>query len=115
VFAPTDEAFAKLPGGTVESLLKPENRDKLARILKHHVVSGRIYSDQALEAGTADTLAGTQVRIVADANGASVSGAKLLKTDVQAANGVIHVIDSVLIPSGDASRRVKQPAKPTYF
>ena len=99
VFAPTDKAFAKLPEGTVESLLKPENKGKLVEILKYHVVSGRVYSDAALKAGHAATLQGSKISIAANAKGATVNKAKLLVTDIDAANGVIHVIDSVLIPS----------------
>jgi transforming growth factor-beta-induced protein len=98
LFAPTDEAFAKLPEGTVESLLKPENKQKLADILKYHVVSGRIYSEDALAAKQAKTLQGSAVAISAKQGTARVNEAKLLKTDIDASNGVIHVIDSVLLP-----------------
>lgn len=98
VFAPTDEAFAKLPAGTVESLLKPENKQKLVSILKYHVVPGRVYSDAALAARNASTLEGGSVSITADANGAKVNSANLVATDLNASNGVIHVIDSVLMP-----------------
>ncbi len=99
VFAPTDEAFAKLPDGTVQSLLKPENKSKLAAILKYHVVSGRIFSPDALAAGTATTLQGDSISIAVKNGAAMVNGAKLVKTDINASNGVIHVIDSVLLPS----------------
>jgi transforming growth factor-beta-induced protein len=98
VFAPTDEAFAKLPAGTVESLLEPENKQKLADILRYHVVSGRIYSNDALEAKQARTLQGSEVSISARQGTARVNEAKLLKTDIDASNGVIHVIDGVLLP-----------------
>ncbi len=98
VFAPTDEAFGKLPEGTVASLLKPENKQKLANILKYHVVKGRIYSDDALKAESARTLAGAPVRVTATSDGAFINDAKLLTTDLDASNGVIHVIDSVLMP-----------------
>ena len=98
VFAPTDDAFAKLPAGTVESLLLPENKQKLVDILKYHVVAGRIYSDAALAAGQAPTLEGSMVSIKADASGARVNDATLVATDLNASNGVIHVIDSVLMP-----------------
>jgi transforming growth factor-beta-induced protein len=104
VFAPTDEAFAKLPAGTVESLLKPENKGKLADILKYHVVSGRVYSDQALAAQNANTLLGTPVAIAVKDGVARVNNAKLLKTDLDASNGVIHVIDSVLLPAAPAKK-----------
>ncbi|MFN0056462.1 MAG: fasciclin domain-containing protein [Planctomycetales bacterium] len=98
VFAPTDDAFAKLPKGTVESLLKPENKEKLAGILKYHVVSGRIYSEDAVKAASAKTLQGGTIKISASSKGAFINDAKLLKTDIDASNGVIHVIDSVLLP-----------------
>lgn len=98
VFAPTDAAFAKLPAGTLESLLKPENKDKLARILKHHIVEGRVYSPAALAAGKATTLAGTTLPIAAKGGKATVGAAGITATDVDATNGVIHVIDAVLLP-----------------
>ncbi|MEO1716472.1 MAG: fasciclin domain-containing protein [Planctomycetota bacterium] len=99
VFAPTDEAFAALPAGTVESLLQPENRDQLKSILKYHVVSGRVYSDQAIEAGQAATLQGDSLTIESDANGVTINGANVISADLDTSNGVIHVIDSVLIPN----------------
>ncbi|GMV25957.1 MAG: hypothetical protein AMXMBFR58_19880 [Phycisphaerae bacterium] len=98
VFAPTDEAFAKLPKETVESLLKPENREKLVSILKYHVVSGRIYSDAAVKAGKASTLQGGSVAIKSEAGGVTINGAKVLSADIDATNGVIHVIDTVILP-----------------
>jgi len=100
VFAPTDAAFAKLPAGTVENLLKPENRDKLRAVLTYHVVPGRVYADQALEAGSARTVQGSEVRIRTGARGAYVNDARITSTDIQANNGVIHVIDSVILPPG---------------
>ncbi len=102
VFAPTDAAFAALPEGTVASLLKPENKGQLASILKYHVVPGRVYSDKALEAGSAKTLQGGSVQIAVDGDTAMVNDAKLLSTDIDASNGVIHVIDKVLIPPTDS-------------
>lgn len=101
VFAPTDDAFAKLPEGTVESLLKPENKEKLAAILKYHVVSGKVYAADALQAGEAATLEGNVVVIGVKDGAARVNNAALLKTDIDAANGVIHVIDAVLLPPAD--------------
>ncbi len=98
VFAPTDAAFAKLPAGTVESLLKPENREKLAAILKYHVVAGRVYADQALAAGSALTLEGSTVKIKSGRGGATVQNARIVTTDIQAVNGVVHVIDTVMLP-----------------
>lgn len=98
VFAPTDEAFAKLPAGTVSSLLKPENKAKLAAILKYHVISGRVYSDGAISAGKATTLQGNSVQIAVVDGAAKVNDANLVATDIDSSNGVIHVIDSVLLP-----------------
>jgi uncharacterized surface protein with fasciclin (FAS1) repeats len=105
VFAPTDAAFAALPKGTVEDLLKPENRDKLTSILKYHVVSGRVTSGEALKAGRATTLQKGKIQIAAQKDGsAMVNEAKLVKTDIETTNGVIHVIDKVLIPSDRMSQ-----------
>jgi len=100
VFAPNDEAFGALPAGTIETLLKPENRQQLINVLTYHVVPGRVYSEDALAAKSAKTLQGTTIEIAATEAGASVNGAKLLMTDLDASNGVIHVIDRVLLPSG---------------
>jgi uncharacterized surface protein with fasciclin (FAS1) repeats len=97
VFAPTDEAFARLPKGTVESLLLPENREKLVSILKYHVVSGKITSAQVVKLDSAETLAGLKVTIDA-ARGVKINDASVVKADVAATNGVIHVIDRVLLP-----------------
>ncbi len=109
VFAPTDEAFAKLPEGTVASLLKPENKGKLAAILKYHVVPGRVYSSDALAAGEATTLQGGSITIAAGNGGATVNNAKLVATDIDASNGVIHVIDTVLLPPAGDEARVEHP------
>ncbi len=98
VFAPTDEAFAKLPEGTLESLLKPENKQKLADILKYHVVPGRVYSEDAVAAKVAKTLQGSPIGISVTSSGAKINESKLIATDIDATNGVIHVIDSVLLP-----------------
>jgi transforming growth factor-beta-induced protein len=98
VFAPTDEAFAALPEGTVESLLKPENKDKLVAVLTYHVVNGRIYSDQ-LENGEAATLQGSKIKINVDKKtGVSIDRSKVTAADIETTNGVIHVIDKVLLP-----------------
>lgn len=99
VFAPTDEAFAKLPAGTLDNLLQPQNREQLANILKYHVVSGRIYSPAALNAGAAHTLLDRRVTIKATGETVYIGDAKLLKADLDASNGVIHVIDTVLLPN----------------
>lgn len=98
VFAPTDAAFEKLPEGTVANLLKPENKTQLVSILKYHVVSGRVYSEDALAAKSAETLLGKAVSISTNDQGAMVNDAKLIATDLDASNGVIHVIDAVLLP-----------------
>lgn len=98
VFAPTDEAFAALPAGTVESLLKPENREKLTSILTYHVVQGRVYADQAIEAGKAKTLQGDKITITVGDDGVMINDATVISADLDTSNGVIHVIDSVLLP-----------------
>lgn len=98
VFAPTDEAFAKLPKGTVENLLKPENRKQLTKILTYHVVAGRVFSDQVVDVKEAKTLSGQSVNISLGAEGIKINDSVLQAADIQAANGVIHVIDAVLLP-----------------
>jgi uncharacterized surface protein with fasciclin (FAS1) repeats len=95
VFAPTDEAFAKLPEGAVESLLK--DKDKLRAVLTYHVVAGKVLAKDVVKLETAKTLQGQTVRIDAK-DGVKINAAKVVKADVPASNGVIHVIDSVLIP-----------------
>jgi len=98
VFAPTDEAFAKLPAGTVDELLKPANKDKLAGILKYHVIAGRVTLAKALEAREAVTLQGAKITAKFDSGSVRIGPATLLKADIAAANGIIHVIDQVLLP-----------------
>ncbi len=98
LFAPTDEAFTKLPAGTVESLLKPENKDTLVAVLKYHVVPGRIYAADAVTAGRARTLQGGMVQMDIRDGALYVDGARIIKTDIDASNGVIHVIDEVILP-----------------
>ena len=98
VFAPTDEAFAKLPGSTVQDLLKPENKQKLVDILTYHVVPGRVYSEDAVAAKIAKTVQGASIMVTVGSDGAKINNAKLLMTDLDASNGVIHVIDTVLTP-----------------
>jgi uncharacterized surface protein with fasciclin (FAS1) repeats len=98
VFAPNDAAFAKLPAGTVESLLKPENKARLVAILTYHVVPGKVMSkDIAGKKMMVKAVEGTQVSVDAT-NGVSVDNAKVVKADIGASNGVIHVIDTVIIP-----------------
>lgn len=100
VFAPTDDAFAKLPSGTVESLLKPENRDKLTAILTYHVVPGRVMASDVMKMKSAKTVQGQSLTIMADTKSGSVNvdGANVTQTDIQGLNGVIHVIDEVILP-----------------
>jgi uncharacterized surface protein with fasciclin (FAS1) repeats len=98
VFAPTDEAFAKLPKGTVEDLLKPENKDKLVKILTYHVVSGKVMAADVVKMDSAKTVQGSSLTIKAADGKVMVDGATVTKTDIAASNGVIHVIDSVVMP-----------------
>jgi uncharacterized surface protein with fasciclin (FAS1) repeats len=98
VFAPTDEAFKKLPAGTLEELLKPENRDTLVKILTYHVVPGRVYARDAVGAQRATTLQGGAVRVGIDNGRLTVDGANVVNSDIEASNGVIQVIDSVILP-----------------
>ena len=98
VFAPTDEAFAKLPEGTLEDLLKPENKEKLAKILTFHVVSGKVTSAQVVKMKEAKTVEGQSVKIVVKDGVVKIDDAKVVKTDIDCTNGVIHVIDRVILP-----------------
>lgn len=97
VFAPTDEAFAKLPAGTVESLLKPENKEKLVAILTYHVVGGSVKSGE-IKPGGVKTVQGQEVTLSLADGAVRVDGAKVVKADIIASNGVIHVIDAVILP-----------------
>lgn len=99
VFAPTDEAFAKLPAGTVESLLKPENKEKLKSILLYHVVPGSVTAKQVMQLNgrTVKTLEGSSIKVTT-VHGVTIDNARVTKTDIHASNGVIHVIDTVLMP-----------------
>ena len=98
VFAPTNEAFEKLPKGTVESLLKPENKEKLIAILKYHVVPGKVMAKDVVKVDSAKTAEGSEVTITVEGKSVMVDKAKVIKTDIECSNGVIHVIDSVIIP-----------------
>ncbi len=98
VFAPTDDAFAKLPAGTVEDLLKPENKEKLVAILTYHVVSGKVMAAD-VKTMKAKTVNGKELSIKVEDGNVMVDKAKVIKTDVAASNGVIHVIDSVILPN----------------
>ena len=98
VFAPTDTAFAKLPAGTLEGLLKPENKEKLKAILLYHVVAGEVTAKQVVKLHSAKTVGGQELRIKTTGGKVTVNDATMLKADVMATNGVIHVIDTVLLP-----------------
>lgn len=97
VFAPTDEAFAKLPAGTVDDLLKPENKDKLVAILTYHVVPGKVMAAD-VKTMMAKTVNGKELSLKVDDGKVTVNDANVIKTDVAASNGVIHVIDAVMLP-----------------
>lgn len=98
VFAPTDEAFAKLPEGTVENLLKPENKDQLIAVLTYHVVPGKVLAADVVKLDEAKTVQGGSVNIEVANGGVSVDGAAVVATDIETSNGVIHVIDTVILP-----------------
>ena len=97
VFAPTDEAFAALPKGTVEELLKPENKDTLVKLLTYHVVQGEKAST-SLQSGDTETLSGAPVKVNVSSGGVMVNDANVVQADIKANNGVIHVIDKVILP-----------------
>ena len=98
VFAPTDAAFAKLPKGTVEELLKPENKAKLTAILTYHVVAGKVMAADVVKVKDAKTIQGGSIKVNATGGKVMVDSANVVKADIVASNGVIHVIDSVLMP-----------------
>jgi uncharacterized surface protein with fasciclin (FAS1) repeats len=104
VFAPTDEAFAALPEGTLESLLQPENRDQLVNILTYHVVPGKVMASDVTQLEEANTVAGSAISIQVSDGNVMLTGdntAQVVQTDIEASNGVIHVIDTVLMPPSD--------------
>jgi uncharacterized surface protein with fasciclin (FAS1) repeats len=98
VFAPTDEAFAKLPVGTVENLLKPENKAKLTAILTYHVVPGAVKAEQVTKLDEAKTVNGAMVKVSTEDGKVMINDATVVKADIEASNGVIHVIDKVILP-----------------
>jgi uncharacterized surface protein with fasciclin (FAS1) repeats len=100
VFAPTDEAFAKLPAGTLDDLLKPENKDKLRRILTYHVVPGEVRAADVVKLQSAKAVSGDTVTVKVRDGKVHVDDANVIQTDIQASNGVIHVIDTVILPKG---------------
>lgn len=99
VFAPTNEAFAKLPEGTVEMLLLPENKDKLVAILTYHVVAGKVTAAEVVELSEVTTVQGGKATIKVTGSAVTIEGANVIMTDLEASNGVVHVIDTVIIPS----------------
>lgn len=99
VFAPTDEAFAKLPAGTLEDLLKPENKGKLQAILTYHVVPGKVLAADVVKLDSAKTVQGENVMIKVADNNVMIDNAKVVKADIETSNGVIHVIDTVILPN----------------
>ena len=101
VFAPTDEAFAKLPAGTLEALLKPENKPKLQHILTSHVVAGKVMAADVVKTRSVKAVSGDTLTIASGNGGVTVDGARVVKTDIAASNGVIHVIDSVILPKDE--------------
>jgi len=98
VFAPTDEAFAKLPAGTLDTLLKPENKEKLRSILLYHVVSGDVTAAKVVQLTSAKSVNGQELKIMAEGGKVMVDNANVVKTDIACSNGVIHVVDAVLLP-----------------
>jgi uncharacterized surface protein with fasciclin (FAS1) repeats len=98
VFAPTDEAFAKLPAGTLDDLLKPENKAKLQGILTYHVVPGKVMAADVVKVKSAKTVQGQELTIKVEGETVTVDNAKVIKTDIACSNGVIHVIDTVVLP-----------------
>jgi uncharacterized surface protein with fasciclin (FAS1) repeats len=99
VFAPTDEAFSKLPEGTVAELLKPENKDKLIAILTYHVVPGKVAAKDVVTLSEATTVNGADVAIEVDGDAVMVDNATVIMTDIETSNGIIHVIDTVILPA----------------
>ena len=98
VFAPTDEAFAQLPAGTVESLLKPENKDQLVAVLTYHVVPGKVMAADVTQVSSAPTVNGQPLAIATRNGAVTINEAAVTRTDIVASNGVIHVVDSVILP-----------------
>lgn len=99
VFAPTNEAFAALPPGTVENLLKPENKDQLIAVLTYHVVPGAVYAADVSKLDSTTTVQGNSIAIAANMGTVKVDNAQVVATDIEASNGVIHVIDAVILPN----------------
>jgi len=100
VFAPTDAAFAKLPAGTVDMLMRPENRDKLRALLQYHVVPGRVDAQHVMAMSSATTVSGRNLSVMTMGDKVMINDAHIVKADVMASNGIVHVIDTVLMPPG---------------
>jgi uncharacterized surface protein with fasciclin (FAS1) repeats len=98
VFAPTNEAFSALPDGTLENLLKPENKDQLVQILTYHVVAGKVMSTDLSDGMSAETVEGSEIDISVGDNGVGINNASVAIADIEASNGVVHVIDTVILP-----------------
>jgi transforming growth factor-beta-induced protein len=111
VFAPTDEAFSKLPAGTLDNLLKPENKKTLQAILTYHVVPGKVTAGQVVKLSSAKTLQGQKVAIAVSKGGVKVDNANVVKTDIACSNGIIHVIDAVILPKETTAASPK-PVQP---
>ena len=99
MFAPTDEAFAKLPDGTVEMLLMPENKDKLVAILTYHVVAGKVSAADVVTLNSATTANGSDVNINVRDDSVFINDSRVVMTDIRASNGIIHVVDTVILPN----------------
>ncbi len=104
IFAPTDEAFGALPAGTIESLLKPENKQKLAGILQYHVIAGSVGSDALSDGDVLEMVSGGSARVTESEEGFTIEGARIVSTDIDASNGLVHVIDRVIMPAPRMSR-----------
>jgi transforming growth factor-beta-induced protein len=98
VFAPTDDAFAKLPPGTVDDLLKPENKEKLVAVLTYHVVPGNVMAKDVVSSAKLKSVQGQELTVRVEGSAVSIDGASVIQTDIAASNGVIHVIDGVVLP-----------------
>jgi len=101
VFAPTDEAFAKLPAGTLENLLKPENKAMLQRVLTYHVVPGKVMAADVVKVSSVKAVSGDMLSIKASGGTVTVNSSRVVHTDIAASNGVIHVVDTVLLPPSE--------------
>jgi uncharacterized surface protein with fasciclin (FAS1) repeats len=98
VFAPTDDAFARLPAGTVEALLRPENRDQLTAILTYHVVPGTVMAADVVRVDEAETVNGEMLNVTVNGDSVMINDAKVTAADIVASNGVIHIVDTVILP-----------------